>query len=187
MNAQSAQREPVSIALVDDDRGLRESLRILVEESEGFHCVGAYGSAEEAFRSLDTRTSAPDVILLDIRLPGEPGSRAVRRFVDRFPGLAVIMLTLYAEDELIFEALCNGASGYLLKKTPPAASSRPPRRLTAAEPHVARGGAARRSSSARSRANAASERASRRRRPGSSRCSPRATATRPRPTSWRSA
>ncbi|MBL8113578.1 MAG: response regulator transcription factor [Acidobacteria bacterium] len=113
------QKAPVSIALVDDDRGLRESLRILVSESEGFQCVGAYGSAEEAFRSLDTRSAAPDVLLLDIRLPGEPGSRAVRRFVDRFPGLAVIMLTLYAEDELIFEALCNGASGYLLKKTPP--------------------------------------------------------------------
>jgi DNA-binding NarL/FixJ family response regulator len=110
--------EPLSIAIVEDDPGLRESLRLLVEESEGFRCVGAFGSAEEGLERLVP--PGPDVLLLDIRLPGEPGSRAVRRFVDRFPGLVVVMLTLYAEDEHVFEALCNGASGYLLKKTPPA-------------------------------------------------------------------
>lgn len=108
----------ISIALVEDDAGLRESLRLLVSEAEGFRCAGAFGSAEEALARLGT--DRPDVLLLDIRLPGEPGSRAVRRFVDRFPGLVVVMLTLYAEDEHVFEALCNGASGYLLKKTPPA-------------------------------------------------------------------
>lgn len=108
---------PVSIAIVEDDPDLRESLRLLVEESVGFRCVGAFGSAEEGLARLVP--PGPDVLLLDIRLPGEPGSRAVRRFVDRFPGLVVVMLTLYADDEHVFEALCNGASGYLLKKTPP--------------------------------------------------------------------
>lgn len=107
----------ISIALVEDDADLRESLRLLVAEAAGFRCAGAFGSAEEALARLGA--DVPDVLLLDIRLPGEPGSRAVRRFVDRFPGLVVVMLTLYAEDEQVFEALCNGASGYLLKKTPP--------------------------------------------------------------------
>jgi DNA-binding NarL/FixJ family response regulator len=106
----------VAIALVEDDPGLRESLRLLVEGADGFRFAGAYGSAEEALSRL---AEPVDVLLLDIRLPGETGSRAVRKFVDLFPGLVVVMLTLYAEDDLIFEALCNGASGYLLKKTPP--------------------------------------------------------------------
>jgi DNA-binding NarL/FixJ family response regulator len=108
----------LAIGIVEDDAGLRESLRLLVAESDGFRCTAAFGSAEEALARLGE--DPPDVLLLDIRLPGEPGSRAVRRFVDRFPGLVVVMLTLYAEDGHVFEALCNGASGYLLKKTPPA-------------------------------------------------------------------
>ena len=107
----------VSIAIVEDDPDLRESLRLLVEESAGFRCAGSFGSAEEALEQIVA--PAPDVLLLDIRLPGEPGSRAVKRFVERFPALVVVMLTLYADDEHVFEALCNGASGYLLKKTPP--------------------------------------------------------------------
>lgn len=122
----------ISIAVVEDDAGLRESLRLLVSESAGFRCAGAWGSAEEALARVGE--GPPDVLLLDIRLPGEPGSRAVRRFVDRFPGLVVVMLTLYAEDEHVFEALCNGASGYLLKKTPPA-------RILEAATEAASGGA----------------------------------------------
>lgn len=107
----------VAIAVVEDDPDLRESLRLLVEGAEGFRFAGAFGSAEEGLKGLGE--PKPDVLLLDIRLPGETGSRAVRRFVERFPGLVVVMLTLYDEDEHVFEALCNGASGYLLKKTPP--------------------------------------------------------------------
>ena len=107
---------PVAIAIVEDDPGLRESLRLLVEGADGFRFAGAFCSAENALSAL----SGADVLLLDIRLPGETGSRAVRRFVDLYPGLVVVMLTLYDEDDMIFEALCNGASGYLLKKTPPA-------------------------------------------------------------------
>jgi len=108
----------VSIAVVEDDAELRESLQLLVGGAAGFRFAGGFASAEEALRRLGD--PAPDVLLLDIRLPGEPGSRAVRRFVERFPGLVVVMLTLYDEDSHVFEALCNGASGYLLKKTAPA-------------------------------------------------------------------
>lgn len=114
---EAAPDKRVSIAIVEDDADLRESLRLLVEESAGFRCAGSFGSAEEALEQIVA--PAPDVLLLDIRLPGEPGSRAVKRFVERFPALVVVMLTLYADDEHVFEALCNGASGYLLKKTPP--------------------------------------------------------------------
>lgn len=109
---------PTTVALVEDDVGFRESLRSLIEARDGFSLAGAFGSAEEALDRL--ADPAPDVLLLDIRLPGEPGSRAVRSFVDRFPGLVVIMLTLFSDDEHVFEALCNGAAGYLLKRTPAA-------------------------------------------------------------------
>ncbi|MFI5182256.1 MAG: response regulator [Thermoanaerobaculia bacterium] len=108
---------PITVAIVEDDVGFRESLRLLVEAKPGFSLVGKFGSTEEALEGLTD--PAPDVLLLDIRLPGETGSRAVRLFRDRFPGLAVLMLTLYSDDEHVFEALCNGASGYLLKRTPP--------------------------------------------------------------------
>jgi DNA-binding NarL/FixJ family response regulator len=107
----------ITVALVEDDPDLQESLRLLVGGADGFRCSGAYGSAEEALAGMSV---PPDVLLLDIRLPGEPGSQAVKRFLERFPSVVVVMLTLYDEDERIFEALCNGASGYLLKKTPPA-------------------------------------------------------------------
>lgn len=107
----------VTVAIVEDDVGFRESLRLLVDAKPGYALVGAFDSAEAALADLGD--DAPDVLLLDIRLPGEPGSRAVRVFKERYPGLVVVMLTLYSDDEHIFEALCNGASGYLLKRTPP--------------------------------------------------------------------
>src|SRR5438105_12024535 len=108
----------ISIALVEDDVGFRDSLRSLIESKEGFSFAGGFGSAEEALNAMTE--PAPKVLLLDVRLPGEPGSRSVRRFVDRFPGLVVIMLTVSDDDDDVFEALCNGAAGYLLKRTPPA-------------------------------------------------------------------
>jgi DNA-binding NarL/FixJ family response regulator len=113
-----ATASPVTLALVEDDIGFRESLRSLIQAKPGFELIGAFGSAEEALDGLSDR--APDVLLLDIRLPGEPGSLAVRRFVDRYPGIVVVMLTLFSDDGHVFEALCNGASGYLLKRTPAA-------------------------------------------------------------------
>jgi len=108
---------PVSIAVVEDDVGFRESLRLLIGATPGYSLAGTFGSAEEALEKLGE--PLPDVLLLDIRLPGESGSRSVRLFKERFPGLIVLMLTLYSDDDHVFEALCNGASGYLLKRTRP--------------------------------------------------------------------
>jgi DNA-binding NarL/FixJ family response regulator len=107
---------PITIGVVEDDAGFRESLRALIGARSDLALVGAFGSAEEAVERLVK--PGPAVLLLDVRLPGEPGSRAVRRLIERFPATVVVMLTLYADDEHVFEALCNGASGYLLKRTP---------------------------------------------------------------------
>jgi DNA-binding NarL/FixJ family response regulator len=105
------------IAIVEDDRATQEALRLLIDDTEGLHCAGVYSSAEQALRGLEP---PPDVLLLDINLPGMPGSDAVRLFHDRHPEMAILILTLYDDEERIFASLCNGARGYLLKNTPPA-------------------------------------------------------------------
>ena len=110
--------ETIRIAIVEDDPAAQDALRLLIEDTEGFRCTGSYGSAEQALRSL--REPSPDVLLLDISLPGMPGSEAVRHFHERHPAMSIIMLTLHDDEERIFQSLCNGAAGYLLKKTPPA-------------------------------------------------------------------
>jgi len=108
----------LKVLVVEDDRRMRESLRALIDGTPGYCCVDAVGSVEHALRWRITEL--PDVILLDIHLPGVSGSQGVREIRERFPAAAPIMLTAFDDDELVFEALCNGAQGYLLKKTPPA-------------------------------------------------------------------
>jgi DNA-binding NarL/FixJ family response regulator len=108
----------LAVALVEDDRGTREGLAALIGGSPGFSCVGTYGSVEEAMRKLPS--AHPDVLLLDINLPGMAGSEGVRILRERHPAMQVLMLTVFSEEERIFQSLCNGACGYLLKKTPPA-------------------------------------------------------------------
>lgn len=107
---------PIRVAVVEDDRLTREGLRALIDGTPGFRCDGAWGSAEEAL----VARNGPDVLLLDIHLPGMAGTEAVPRFRERWPEAVILMLTVYAEEDKIFESLCRGASGYLLKKTPPA-------------------------------------------------------------------
>lgn len=112
--------ETIRIAVVEDDPATQVALRLLLEGTPGFRCSGVFGSAEQALRGLDGAGGPPDVLLLDINLPGQTGSAAVRLFHERHPEMAILMLTLYDDEERIFESLCNGARGYLLKKTPPA-------------------------------------------------------------------
>jgi DNA-binding NarL/FixJ family response regulator len=108
----------VAVGVVDDDRGTREGLAALIGGTPGFRCVGTHASVDEALRGL--AAAIPDVLLLDIHLPGLTGSEGVRLLRDRYPRMQVLMLTVFAEEERVFESLCNGACGYLLKKTPPA-------------------------------------------------------------------
>ena len=111
--------ETLRIAVVEDDAAAQEALRLLIDGTQGFRCVGAYGSAELALEGLVQVEPSPDILLLDINLPGMQGSEAARWFHERHPAMAILMLTLFYDEDRIFEALCNGASGYLLKKTPP--------------------------------------------------------------------
>ncbi len=108
----------LKVAIVEDIRTLREGFRMLIDGSEGFHCVGKFRTMEEALDKISS--NPPDVLLADIGLPGMSGIEGVRLLKARYSALIVLMLTVYDDDERIFDALCAGASGYLLKKTPPA-------------------------------------------------------------------
>lgn len=112
------ERTPIKVALVEDDNSTREGLRLLIHGSPGFHCTGAYESVEDALLALPGEL--PDVLLMDINLPGMSGREGVRIIKDRWPSIEVLMLSVYGEQESVFESICNGAAGYLLKKTPPA-------------------------------------------------------------------
>ncbi len=121
MTAKDAERqstEPIRVAIVEDDRAMRAGLGMLINGTPGYACVGAYRSVDEALRSMNNEV--PDVLLLDIQLPGMSGSDGVRVLQAKFPRLEIIMLTVLAEQEKVFESICNGACGYLLKETPPA-------------------------------------------------------------------
>jgi DNA-binding NarL/FixJ family response regulator len=110
----------IRVAVVEDDPGLRESLRLLIGGTRGFAWAGGYRSAEEALQRLGESGGDPDVVLMDIHLPGMQGSEAVRHVREAHPSVAVLMLSVYEGEDPIFTSLCNGAAGYLLKKTAPA-------------------------------------------------------------------
>ncbi len=109
---------PIRVALVEDNTPLRKQLAQLVGEADGFECVGAFADAEAALAGL--AAAAPDVVLMDIQLSKMSGVECVARLKDKLPDVKVVMLTAYDDSETIFQALENGASGYLLKRTPPA-------------------------------------------------------------------
>jgi DNA-binding NarL/FixJ family response regulator len=104
------------VAIVEDDNGLRRQLEEILESAEGVRCVGAYPSAEAALRNL--LNVRPDVILMDIKLPGMSGIECVARLRDDLPATHIIMLTVYEDSERIFQALQAGADGYLVKSSP---------------------------------------------------------------------
>lgn len=108
----------VRVAIIEDLRQIREGLATLIDLTEGYRCAGRYGSVEEALAGVGR--DVPDVVLSDIGLPGMNGIEGVRILKERYPQLVVLMLSVYDDDERIFDALCAGATGYLLKKTPPA-------------------------------------------------------------------
>jgi DNA-binding NarL/FixJ family response regulator len=108
----------VSLAIVEDNVGFRESLVRMLNDAPGFRCAHAYCTAEEALRGIPA--SPPDVVLMDINLPGMSGVECVRRLHAATPKIRVIMLTVYENTENIYAALKAGASGYILKRTSPA-------------------------------------------------------------------
>lgn len=109
--------ERIAVALIDDEPAIRKGLGLLIGGTPGYRCAGTFRSVEEALSALGG--DLPNVLLLDINLPGIPGSEGARLLHEKYPSLQILMLTVYDEDEHIFESICNGASGYLLKRTPP--------------------------------------------------------------------
>ena len=108
----------IKVAIVEDRREIRDGLATLIDFTDGFECTGKFGSMEEAIARI--RHSVPDIVLSDIGLPGMDGIEGVRRLREEHPGLIILMLSVYEDNDRIFDALCAGAVGYLLKKTPPA-------------------------------------------------------------------
>jgi DNA-binding NarL/FixJ family response regulator len=108
----------ISVAIVEDDGRVRGELAKIIQRSDGFACVGVYPDAESALTDIPLRK--PDVVLMDINLPGMSGIECVRSLKTSIPSVQIIMLTVYDEVGQLFNSLMAGACGYLLKRTPSA-------------------------------------------------------------------
>jgi DNA-binding NarL/FixJ family response regulator len=106
---------PISVSIVEDSDKFRETLARVLSRSEGFRCISHYPNAEEALKALPV--DKPEVVLMDINLPGINGVECVRQLKQLMPSVQVMMLTVYEDTENIFNALAAGASGYMLKRT----------------------------------------------------------------------
>jgi DNA-binding NarL/FixJ family response regulator len=109
---------PIRVVIVEDLREVREGLAMLISGTNGFQCAGSYRTMEDALSGISG--TQPDVILTDIGLPGMDGVEGTRILRERFPQVPVVALTVYDDDDNVFNAICAGASGYLLKNTAPA-------------------------------------------------------------------
>lgn len=122
----------IRVMIVEDEPDIRSALAALIGATPGYRCVSSFGSMEEALGGAGQ--TPPDVVLLDIGLPRISGIEGARLLKDRWPGIAILILTVYDDNNRIFDALCAGACGYLLKNTPPA-------KLLESIAEVAQGGA----------------------------------------------
>jgi DNA-binding NarL/FixJ family response regulator len=122
----------IRVAIIEDSRQIREALEQLIGGSPGYRVTGAFGSMEDAFDGL--ARDVPDAALIDIGLPGMSGIDGIRQLSRLHPRVRLLVLSVYGDDDRIFDAICAGACGYLLKKTPPA-------RLLESLAEVAAGGA----------------------------------------------
>lgn len=107
----------IKVAIVEDTKIINDSLATLLDNSDGFKCVGQYLDAETCIKEI--KSTGADILLMDIKLPGMNGIEAVKQIKEKLPDLSILMLTVHEENDLIFEALCAGAVGYLIKKTHP--------------------------------------------------------------------
>ena len=107
-----------AVAIIEDHRDFREYLSALIHGTADLRLTGSFRSMEEALSRINV--DMPDVVLIDIGLPGMSGIEGIGVLKERYPNLLLLVQTVYEDDERIFDALCAGAAGYLLKKTPPA-------------------------------------------------------------------
>jgi len=108
----------LKVAIIEDQSAIRAGLQMLINGWPGFRCTGAFGTMEEALEKISF--DAPQIVLVDIGLPGMSGTEGIPLLLEKFPKITPLVLTVYSDDGRIFEAMCAGACGYLLKKTPPA-------------------------------------------------------------------
>lgn len=107
----------IKVAIFEDSKPLRESLQQLINSTDDMVCTGAFADANKLIRNM--QSAVPDVVLMDINMPGISGIEAVQVIKEKFPNVQILMQTVFEENDKIFAALCAGASGYMLKKTPP--------------------------------------------------------------------
>ncbi len=117
----AAAETTIRVLLIEDMREVREGLTMLINGTPGFRCVSSHRTMEDALARLGVQGSPPpDIILTDIGLPGMSGIEGIGILRERLPAVPILTLTVYDNDDNVFNALCAGASGYLLKNTPPA-------------------------------------------------------------------
>lgn len=109
------QKKKITVAIIEDHSNFREGLVFFINSTEGYACENKFTSVEEALKNF----KACDVLLLDIHLPGKTGIEAIPLIKENFPQTKIIMMTVFEDDENIFNSILAGADGYLLKKTPP--------------------------------------------------------------------
>lgn len=109
---------PITVSIVEDDRRVRESLCVLINGTDNLRCLSTHATGEDALEAIPQKK--PDVVLMDINLPGLSGIECVRKLKTLMPRLQILMLTMYEDDEKVFQSLMAGSSGYLVKRTSPA-------------------------------------------------------------------
>jgi DNA-binding NarL/FixJ family response regulator len=107
----------IKVVVVEDNNAIRDGLKILIDGTEGYLCIGVFIECETMLKNI--KKLEPDVLLMDLGLPGMGGVEGIKKVKALLPDLTILVLTIYEENDRIFDALCAGASGYLIKKTPP--------------------------------------------------------------------
>ncbi|MEL6671052.1 MAG: response regulator transcription factor [Bacteroidota bacterium] len=110
-------KEEIRVAIVEDDAEIRQLFGLLLDNSPGYQCVAQYADAESALDQLEV--AEVDVVLMDIDLPGVSGIQCTEKLKQESPELNIIMLTVHEDDAALFDSLCAGATGYILKETSP--------------------------------------------------------------------
>lgn len=107
----------IRVAIFEDNKHLREAFQLLLENTPGYICIGAWPNCNELIPVMHKNPC--DIVLMDIEMPGMSGIEATKIIKDRFPGVLVLIQTVFAQDDYIFNAICAGASGYILKSSTP--------------------------------------------------------------------
>ena len=107
----------IRVAIFEDNKLVRDALQAILNGTPGFICCGVFTDGRNW--EMDIKRSEPDVVLMDIEMPGSNGIETTRNICERFPGIKILMQTVFNDSEKIFNALCAGASGYILKNDPP--------------------------------------------------------------------